>query len=213
MLKLLKIKKIKYLTFLLFLILISGCRGKFSEKPPIHPNLNMDFQSKKKAQSGVSREIPKGTIAFGSKRTLVNNTNRKDFLKENQAFYFGRNKDGKFVEKIPVDVSMTLLKRGRSRFNIYCAVCHDKVGTSNSPIIKRNVGLPIPALLAEPRLLTIPDGELYDIISNGIRNMPAYSKQIKEKDRWAIVAYVRALQIARTTLLKDIPLQQQQMLK
>jgi mono/diheme cytochrome c family protein len=109
---------------------------------------------------------------------------------------------------MPVDITMELLQRGQQRYNIYCAPCHSRVGDGKGTVVEKGVqgGYIVPATnLHEPRLLNVPDGHLYTVISNGIRNMSGYKHQISVADRWAIVAYVRALQRAQHASLADVP--------
>ena len=130
-------------------------------------NPNMDTQPKYTAQQ-LSLTPPQGTLPWG----------RGPFKKD--AF------------TLPDDVSMSFLKRGQERFDIYCAVCHDRAGTGKGMVVARGFVPPPP--LTDPRVVSYTDSELFDIISNGIRNMPGYKHQITEEDRTAIVLYVRALQ-------------------
>jgi mono/diheme cytochrome c family protein len=110
-----------------------------------------------------------------------------------------------FVERVPVEVTREVLERGRQRFNIFCAVCHDRLGMGDGKIVQRGFTRP-PSLLddlsrgfklrgQEVRLRDqLPDGYIYEVVSNGFGAMPDYSSQIPPGDRWAIVAYVRVLQ-------------------
>ena len=179
-----------------------GCRGYRSEKPPIHPNPNFDWQSKVKAQTDP-KALPEGVVVWGDAHGFSGAHTRDTFLKEDGRFYGGKESSGDFVAKAPVQVTSDLLLRGQERFNIYCAVCHDQTGSGKGLVISR--GFAPPPDLADARILAMKDGELFGVISHGIRSMPSYAKQIKEEDRWAIVLYVRALQKARTATLEDVP--------
>ena len=190
--------KIKFLRPIILLALIltiagnlSGCRGWRSDKPPIHPNPNLDWQAKYKAQS-LSREIPEHTVAWGRGTLNKYNDTRDDYLHSNKGFYTGKSANGSWLTKAPIDVTSETLARGRERYNIYCSMCHSESGAGMGTVIKR--GFVPPPSLSDNRIVAYKDGELFDVISNGIRNMPAYRKQIPEDDRWAIVTYVRALQ-------------------
>ncbi len=187
-------KQLKFLVLCIALIgVLAGCRGARSEKPPIHINPNLDFQAKFKAQT-YSQTPPEGTIPWG---TVYSNSKRPRsfFLKEDDAFYQGKTKTGAYVETIPIQVTPELMARGQERFMIYCSMCHDKAGTGQGPVIKR--GFVPPPNFTDPRILAYKDGQFFDVITHGIRNMPSYKKQICEEDRWAIIAYVRALQKSR----------------
>jgi mono/diheme cytochrome c family protein len=111
-----------------------------------------------------------------------------------------------YVSKIPAvfDVSQDMMKRGQERFTIYCAPCHGESGYGDGPVALRAAKLQTtpdaigtwvaPQNLHEAKIIARPDGNLFNTITNGIRNMPAYDKQISIEDRWAVVAYIRALQ-------------------
>lgn len=111
--------------------------------------------------------------------------------------------EGKFIAKIPLDVDRTLLERGRERFDIYCAMCHAPTGDGNGMIVQRGFRRP-PSLHIE-RLRNAPAGHFFDVITNGFGAMPSYRVQIEPRDRWAIVAYVRALQLSQNATLDDVP--------
>lgn len=186
-------------------MVLAGCgvRGLPGENPPIHPNPNMDTQEKMKPfrkseffEDGLAMRIPvAGTVPRGG-------------LRENSVYYTGISKTGDTVKVIPIDVTMELLQRGQERYNIYCAPCHSRVGDGKGIIVERAVqgGYLVPATnLHEPRLLAAPDGHLFAVASNGIRNMAGYKHQISVQDRWAIVAYIRALQRAQHASIADVP--------
>ena len=181
------------------LILYSGCfQGTPSENTPIHLNPNMDKQQKYipfqksnffKNGSGMRMPVP-GTVARGN-------------LREDDAYFAGKNKDGSFIKTNPLEITMDVLERGQQRFNIYCAPCHDQTGAGQGIVIKKGF-LPPPSFHLD-RIRVFPNGYYYDVITNGIRNMPSYKAQIPVNDRWAIVAYVRALQRSQNATLKDVP--------
>lgn len=168
--------------------LLSGCkRGSTSDKPPIHLNPNMDNQPKYKSQSesayfvnGASNRQPVvGTVARGD-------------LKEDTEFYFGKDNNGKFIKASPVPFTDQLVKRGKSRYNIYCAPCHNNNGNGKGKVIEKGF-IPPPTFVHE-RVVAYPDGQIFDIITNGYRNMPSYRHQIPAQDRWAIISYIHQLQ-------------------
>jgi hypothetical protein len=182
------------------LVALSGCQGQPSENPPIHPNLNMDFQTKYRPQKenkffedGRAMRVPvAGTIAKGQ-------------LKEDTALHFGKSGDT-FVSKIPMNISLAFVERGQERYNIYCAVCHGKTGQGNGIVIQRNVGMLKPPSFNEDRPVNMPAGQIYDSIINGVRgNMPSYAYAIPLEDRWAIVAYVQALQLSQRGSIDNVP--------
>jgi len=196
-----QMKKISLL-LLLCAVLMTGCRAQRSEKTPIHLNPNMDWQAKYKAQS-LPLELPEGVVAWGVVESFSKSSTRDQYLKGDTAFYFGKTASGELVSRIPVKVTEQMLKRGQERYNIYCSVCHDQSGSGRGIVVQR--GYPLPPNLTDERLVSIQDGHIFDVITNGIRNMPAYRKQINEVDRWAIVAYVRALQQMNTATIQDVP--------
>ncbi|MGD9646560.1 MAG: cytochrome c [Pirellulales bacterium] len=110
---------------------------------------------------------------------------------------------GKFVLHIPFEVDRATVLRGRERFNIYCAPCHDQTGSGRGMIVLR--GYPPPPSLHTEALRQAPDGQLFDVITNGYRQMPDYAAQVPVDDRWAIIAYIRALQISQHATLDEVP--------
>jgi mono/diheme cytochrome c family protein len=175
----------------------AGCRGETSADPPIHLLGDMDWQPKYQANQAsplfadgrAMRPLVEGTVAHGE-------------LREDDAHYRGKSGDA-YVATVPVPVDEALLLRGQQRFNIYCAPCHDQTGSGHGMIVKR--GYPIPLDLASDRVRGLPDGQIFDVISNGVRNMPSYRKQIPVDDRWAIVTWVRVLGQSQHATIEDVP--------
>lgn len=179
----------------------SGCfRGRPSDRPPVHINPNMDRQEKYTAQ-GESRFFPNRSAM----RPLVPGTIGRGELREDTIYYEGKDATGAFVKTLPVPVNMALLTRGRERFTIYCAVCHGESGKGDGIIIRRNRGMIPPPSFHEARLVKIEDGYIFDVITNGIRNMSSYRHQVPVDDRWAIVSYLRALQTSQSATRADLP--------
>jgi len=156
-------------------------------EPPFHLVPDMDHQPKIRAQSGSMYTPPTGTVSYGN-------------LKADTHFYQGKDSTGKFVKKMPVTVDSLLLKRGQERFNIYCTPCHDGAGSGQGAVPLAATGFAPITDFRDPRLLPLEDGYFFDIITHGKgepgvpKTMPSYAAQIPEADRWAIVAYIRALQ-------------------
>jgi mono/diheme cytochrome c family protein len=176
-----------------------GCtRDRTSENPPIHINPNMDEQPKYKAQA-ESRFFADGS----SMRQPVEGTVPRGWLRDNVVYYTGRNSDGALVREMPVPVTAELLQRGRERFDIFCSPCHSRVGDGQGMVVKK--GLPPPPSFYEQRLRDAEDGYIFDVMTNGLRNMAAYKYQIPVADRWAIVAYFRELQQSRPAGRDDQP--------
>lgn len=185
---------------ILFAMIFAGCRGTVSEKPPIHINPNMDRQERLDPQGesdffadGRAMRMPvPGTVARGN-------------LREDNAYYEGRTASGALVNTLPLPMTKELLERGRARYDIYCSPCHGLDGAGNGPIMAGSYGLvPAPTYHSE-RLMDAPDGHLYDVIKTGFQTMPSYAQQIPVADRWAIVAYIRALQRSQSAFEGDIP--------
>ena len=190
---------------ILSLLILTNCRGQLSEKPPIHLNPNMDNQqkylpygeSKFFKDRRVLRPVPKGTISQNS-------------LSKNPSYYTGKS-NGKFLTKNPHPITVEFVKRGQDRYNIYCSVCHGYDGQGQGIVVKK--GLVPPPSYTSARLLKYSDGEFFYDITNGERNMPSYKLQLSVQDRWAVVAYIRALQKSQKATLSDIPPEQRDNLR
>ncbi len=172
----------------LVVLAVTGCwRGATSPRPPWHPNPNMDRQPKYRPQSASAFFYDGATM-----RPTVEGTVARGELREDTAFYSGVDDDGELVAEIPIDVDEALLERGRERYGIYCAPCHHRRGNGRGVLWDR--AQIQSADLHEERLRTAPDGQIFDVISNGLGLMSGYKYPIPPRDRWAIVAYVRQLQ-------------------
>ena len=132
-----------------------------------------------------------------SARPLVENTVARGSL-ENDALFVPKDSNA-----FPLPVNLQLLQRGQDRFNIYCSPCHGLQGDGNGLVAVR--GMKHPPTYHQDRLRQVPNGYIYDVISNGFGVMLDYSAQIPPRDRWAIVAYVRALQLSRNAKLSELP--------
>ena len=174
-------------------------------RPRIQVVYDMDQQFYYKAQTenpffpdGASmHKPPAGTVARG-------------MLAADDAYFRGVAHDTTFVRDVPVAVDRRLLARGRERFDIYCAPCHGRSGNGYGIVNMRAQALnegtwTPPADLTSQAVIDRPSGHIYNTISKGIRNMPSYAAQIAPEDRWAIVAYVRALQLSRNATINDVP--------
>jgi mono/diheme cytochrome c family protein len=182
---------------LVFLLAAAGCRGGVSSDPPVHLLGDMDWQPKFQA------EEHNPMFADGrAMRPLVPGTVPQGSLDESDPFRTGKQGET-FLAVAPVDVDEAMIRRGQERFNIYCAPCHDQSGSGQGMVVKR--GYPPPVDLASERARGLADGEIFDVITNGVRNMPSYRKQVPPKDRWAIVTWVRALQHSQHARLDDVP--------
>ena len=139
-----------------------------------------------------------------SARPLVPGTIPRGHLREDGVFYTGI-ENGKWVDKIPVPVTMDLLKRGRDRFDIYCSPCHGRLGDGKGMIALRGYQLKRPVgNYHSERLMKMPVGHFYDVITNGYGAMYSYASRIEPQDRWAVVAYIRALQMSQHGSVSDL---------
>jgi mono/diheme cytochrome c family protein len=141
------------------------------------------------ADGRAARPPVPGTVARGE-------------LREDTHLYMGK-VNGVLVATFPFPMDRKALARGRERYDIYCAPCHDRVGNGNGMIVRR--GYKQPPSLHVDRLRDAPVGHFYDVITNGLGAMPDYSAQISVADRWKIVAYVRALQLSQRAAPGDVP--------
>lgn len=185
---------------MLVALLLAGCRGTQSDNPPFHMNLNMDFQPNFGPQ-----EVNPFFEDNAAMRVPVPGTVPRGELRDSSALYQGRTEGGDYVSEIPIAVTRTVLERGQDRYDIYCSVCHGKTGAGNGIIMRGDYGYTPASSYHIDRLRNAPDGYLYDVIANGVRNMPAYGQKIPVMDRWAIVAYIRALQRSQNASPNDLP--------
>lgn len=139
-----------------------------------------------------------------SARPLVEGTVARGYLREDDHFYRGK-VDGDFATGFPDRIQVTdeLLARGQERYNIYCSVCHDPTGNGNGMVVQRGFKQPEP--YHSDRLREMPDGYYYEVITGGFGMMPGYAYQIKPEDRWAIIAYIRTLQLSQHATWDDVP--------
>jgi hypothetical protein len=138
-----------------------------------------------------------------SERPLVDGTVARGHLNDDALFYTGKGPDGTPANEFPFPVTKPVLVHGQERFNVYCAPCHDGLGNGLGMIVRR--GYRRPPSYHIDRLRTAPDGYFFDVMTNGFGAMPDYAAQIPTADRWAIVAYIRALQRSQNATVKDVP--------
>jgi len=186
------------------LALIMRARVTTSPKPRIHIVPDMDNQPKYKAQSR--------NPMFADRRAMrppVAGAVARGAILGDPVLTSGKVGED-WAETIPVEVDRGLLERGRERYDVYCSPCHGLAGFGDGMVAKRADELlegtwTPPSSLHSDLLRERAVGHLFNTISNGIRNMPAYGPQIPVKDRWAIVAYVRALQRSQNATVDDVP--------
>ena len=180
---------------------LAGCRGGVSNKPPLHLVDDMDWQPKYRPQAEshffadrrAMRPLVAGTVAQGE-------------LEEDDVFYRGLQPGTTTpVARSPLPVTKAQILRGQERYNIYCAPCHDQAGYGRGLVVQR--GYHIPTDLHSDRVRTLPDGEIFRAIGNGVRNMPAYASQIPTADRWAIVTWVRVLERSQRASIDEVPME------
>ena len=159
------------------LLLAVGCRQQMAETGREKPLDQSAFFEDRRA----ARPLVPGTVARGH-------------LRAETAFYTGKAGDT-LVETLPVPLTMALLERGRARFEIFCTPCHGRVGTGEGAVVKR--GMRPPPSYHIQRLREAPIGHFFDVMTNGFGVMPDYAAQVPPGDRWAIAAYIRALQLSQ----------------
>ncbi len=137
-----------------------------------------------------------------SARPLVEGTVPRGYLREDDHFYRGR-VDGDFAKDLPMPVSRELVLRGKERYDIFCSVCHDPAGYGNGMVVQR--GFKQPESFHIDRLRSMPDGFYYEVITSGFGQMAGYAYQIRPEDRWAIIAYIRTLQLSQYATMDDVP--------
>ncbi|MBS1702294.1 MAG: cytochrome c [Armatimonadetes bacterium] len=144
-------------------------------------------------------------FADGSgQRPLVPGTIPRGYLREDGAFYTGI-ENGKWVDKIPLAVTKELIDRGHDRFDIYCTPCHGRLGDGQGMIAQRGFQLQRPVgNYHTDRLRAMPVGHFYDVITNGYGAMYSYASRVEPQDRWAIVAYIRVLQLAHHAPVSEL---------
>ena len=175
---------------LLLVVLTSACRIDMHVQPKENPLSRSDFYADQRS----ARPLIEGTVARGD-------------LREDSYFYTGKigNNPG---DVMPFPVTKDVLERGRERFDIYCAPCHSRVGDGNGFVPSRGFSRKPPSYHI-PRLQKAPLGYFFDVITNGFGIMPDYASQIPVRNRWDIVAYVRALQLSQNAAMSDVPAGQQ----
>jgi mono/diheme cytochrome c family protein len=175
-------------------LLVAGCGSK--RTPPIQVFPDMKDQPKYLPQT-ASRFFSDGREL----RPPVPGTVARGYLKDDE-FYTGM-RDGAFVAN-PLPMDRATLMRGQERYNIYCTPCHDRTGSGRGIVALRSSSW-LPSDLTEARIRQMRDGQVFDTITHGKRTMPGYRFQVGERDRWAIVAYLRALERAAAGTVADVP--------
>jgi mono/diheme cytochrome c family protein len=144
---------------------------------------------------------------FADRRTarpLIDGTVARGQLRADDGFYTGK-VNGQPIAALPEGITLdkALLERGQSRFNVYCAPCHSQTGEGDGMVVRR--GYKQPPSLHDPRLRNAQLGYFYDVVTRGFGQMPDYAAQIQPRDRWAVAAYIRALQLSQHATVEDVP--------
>jgi mono/diheme cytochrome c family protein len=137
-----------------------------------------------------------------SARPIVEGTVARGTLQEDEAFFTGK-VGGTLVSELPFSVDEQVLDRGQQRYNIFCTPCHDATGSGRGMVVQR--GYRQPPSFHDDRLRAAPVGHFFDVMTNGFGVMPDYRAQVNPRDRWAIAAYIRALQLAQRASPSDVP--------
>jgi mono/diheme cytochrome c family protein len=189
--KTLSMRKFYILPFT-FLILL-GCRQQMAEQPRYDPLEPSTFF----ADGQSARPLVPGTVAHDEPLTV------------DTPLYTGKAGE-KFVEAFPFAVTLDGLKRGRERYDIFCSPCHSRLGDGNGMIVQR--GYTRPPSFHTDRLRAAPAGYFFSVMTDGFGAMPAYAAQIPPQDRWAIIAYIRGLQLSQHATLAEVPPEERQKL-
>jgi len=166
------------------LLVLAGCRQEMYDQSRVKPLAQSDFYSDLRS----ARPQVEGTVARGQ-------------LREDEYFYTGKI-GGNPGDYMPFPVTEEVLARGHERFNIYCAPCHSRLGDGNGMVPQR--GFKHPPTYHQDRLRKAPLGYFFDVMTNGFGVMPDYTTQILPRDRWCIVAYIRALQLSQNATPADV---------
>jgi mono/diheme cytochrome c family protein len=162
-----------------------GCRQDMHDQPKYKPLRKSDFF----ADGRSARPLVEGTVARG-------------FLREDKALYTGK-AGNEFISEIPVEVTAELLRRGRTEFEAFCSPCHGRTGMGDGMIVRR--GFKRPSSYHVDRLRAMPIGYFFDVMTNGYGAMSDYASQVPVRDRWAIAAYIRTLQLSQHAPVADVP--------
>jgi mono/diheme cytochrome c family protein len=174
-------------------LLFAACRPDMMNQPKAKPLSESDFFS----NQANARPIPPHTVERGGAR-------------ENTAFYTGLT-NGTYITQLPVKLTPELLARGRERFDAMCAECHDRTGSGSGMVVQR--GFPPPPSYHVPRLRNAPIGHFFDVITNGYGVMYSYATRVEPEDRWAVAAYIRALQLSHNMQASELTPSEQQKLE
>jgi mono/diheme cytochrome c family protein len=186
-------RRVRFLTAAALLCVCAACRQDMHNQPKYLPLRESAFFGDQEA----SRPFVPDTVARGE-------------LRDDQLLYTGK-VDGNDALLFPFQIDESVMKRGQERFNIYCSPCHGRTGLGDGMVVRR--GYRRPPSFADDRLRQAPVGHFFDVITNGFGAMPDYAAQVTPTDRWAIAAYVRALQAAAHATIDEVPAQERTQLE
>jgi cytochrome c553 len=166
-------------------LLLVGCRQDMHDQPKLEP---LEASTLFGDGSG-SRPTVEGTVARGQ-------------LREDQLLYTGRTAEDQFATDLPMPLTRELLERGQSRFDAFCSPCHGRVGDGMGMIVQR--GFKRPNSFHDQRLVDSPVGYYFNVMTNGFSQMSSYAAQISPNDRWAIAAYIKALQLSQSVSVERL---------
>jgi len=171
--------------WILFCLWLSGCQQRMADQPRYEPLTKSEFFDDQRS----ARPPVEGTVARGH-------------LRDDEHLYRG-SVDGKPADTFPFPIDQRVLLRGQERYNIYCSPCHDRIGSGQGMIVRR--GYQPPPSFHISRLREAPVGMFFEHVTKGFGTMPSYAQQVSADDRWAIIAYIRALQLSQNAKLTDVP--------
>src|SRR5574341_564361 len=175
----------------LVLVFVTACSPKTSFQAMANQPRYEPYEGSDTLKNGQSAQpIVPGTVPRGS-------------LEDDGLLYTGKAADGTLTEVFPFPITTEALRRGQERYNIYCTPCHGAVGDGQGIVVQRGYSRP-PSFHAD-RLRDAPIGYFFDVITNGFGAMPSYAEQMVVRDRWAVIAYIRALQLSQHATLDDVP--------
>jgi mono/diheme cytochrome c family protein len=184
---------ISAVTVLLVTLASVGCRLDMHDQPKYTTYKPSDFFVDQRS----ARPLIEGTIAQGH-------------LDEDELLYTGH-AGGQYAEVFPFVIDQAVMQRGRERYEIFCSPCHGLSGAGDGMVVQR--GYRQPPSFHNDRLRQVPPGHVFDVITNGFGAMPDYAMQVPVRDRWAIAAYLRALQLSQYAMVAELPPAAQEQLK
>ncbi len=177
-------RALRFALLIVAVLLASACRQDMHDAPRYEPlEYSVFFDDHRAARPAVENTVSRS--AFGESPLLL------------QA-----RRDGRFVKVFPFEIDEAVIRRGQERYNIYCSPCHARTGLGDGMIVRR--GYPQPPSFHDQRLKEAAPGYFFHVITNGFGVMPSYAAQVPLRDRWAITAYIRALQLSRSTQVSSL---------